>query len=719
MPGSAAAARLVQGEAVAAAVVAAAASVAAVAVAAAAAAIAIIAARPNIACASKRSKPPPPPASPTKTQPVVEEFAQPLPQALQPQQIDADVAVVPSSASDVELHELQPLSLHPSPPVPFPEETPAEASTSEAVEKGELDEELSYGSYQPRKLRLLSSPRSSTSSKSPRSQPAVKLRRSKSPLKSPRSESPLKSPRLESPLKSPRFRSPLKSPRLSQSSLKSARSQSIKASQSKSQQRQQSPLRSPQAQSPLRSPVSFSSQKQNHGSIMRYKAVLFKRFLEGVQKLRTESETVSDITQLKDGGSSPKKTSKSAVNAPQVKLAEDGTLIIDETSLVITNENESDMWETVEEDRMNKKLSSLSFRKRPMYRGNPWNDLETDLFYDILRATGPDFGLMHEFFPSRTRVELKAKYNREERFNWDRLNQVLNYLSPAKPSVVAVALGGDILLGKVLSQKQKTFESNPNSFVCFVCMCSIQALAAPTLLSDALYKHAGEVINRIKDGEMKKREQKLKKNSPTSDAPAVTCLRQTCSSQMLHRVFMKHFQSSGCIHEAEAEEAILQLQEEAEEEPRRPSESGKRPRKEKAAAKKRMKEALLSEVAEEAEQVLRQKKDERKKVQVKKMCEKALKKLDKNFPKFSILVDEKADSITVESDANSQGLPIVRIPLGTTAKVLAADAQQPQRVFFECSARKGVTGQQYVMQHQMGPGQPSTGFLHLFENIRT
>ncbi|VDK44183.1 unnamed protein product, partial [Gongylonema pulchrum] len=43
-----------------------------------------------------------------------------------------------------------------------------------------------------------------------------------------------------------------------------------------------------------------------------------KRFLEGMQKLRTESETVSDITQLKDGESSPKKTSKSAVNAPQM-----------------------------------------------------------------------------------------------------------------------------------------------------------------------------------------------------------------------------------------------------------------------------------------------------------------------------------------------------------------------------------------------------------------
>ena len=45
-------------------------------------------------------------------------------------------------------------------------------------------------------------------------------------------------------------------------------------------------------------------------------------------------------------------------------------------------------------------------------------------FSEVLRATGADFGLMHDFFPRRARNELKNKYNREERTNWERLKEV-------------------------------------------------------------------------------------------------------------------------------------------------------------------------------------------------------------------------------------------------------------------------------------------------------
>jgi hypothetical protein len=51
---------------------------------------------------------------------------------------------------------------------------------------------------------------------------------------------------------------------------------------------------------------------------------------------------------------------------------------------------------------------------------------ETDLFFRILSATGPDFSLMHDFFPTRTRAELKNKFNREQRINSKRLNDALS-----------------------------------------------------------------------------------------------------------------------------------------------------------------------------------------------------------------------------------------------------------------------------------------------------
>nr|CDJ97500.1 Hypothetical protein CBG12854 [Haemonchus contortus] len=119
-------------------------------------------------------------------------------------------------------------------------------------------------------------------------------------------------------------------------------------------------------------------------------------------------------------------TSTNKPAAPQVKLGPDGRLVIDESSLVITETvNDESVWETIDEDRVSRKITSLSFRNRLWRKGTSWTEKETELFYEILRCTGPDFGLMHEFFPTRARNELKTKFNREERSNWAKLKEVM------------------------------------------------------------------------------------------------------------------------------------------------------------------------------------------------------------------------------------------------------------------------------------------------------
>jgi hypothetical protein len=89
---------------------------------------------------------------------------------------------------------------------------------------------------------------------------------------------------------------------------------------------------------------------------------------------------------------------------------------------------------------MPKKLNSMSFKKNLSVRSIGWSNEETDFFYcklfcslpvycslsDILSATGPDFSLMHDFFPTRTRAELKKKFKKEERTNIARVNEVTN-----------------------------------------------------------------------------------------------------------------------------------------------------------------------------------------------------------------------------------------------------------------------------------------------------
>ncbi|KAE9421263.1 hypothetical protein Angca_004959 [Angiostrongylus cantonensis] len=116
----------------------------------------------------------------------------------------------------------------------------------------------------------------------------------------------------------------------------------------------------------------------------------------------------------------------SKVAAPQVKIGPDGRLVIDEDSLVIAEATSDSIWETIDGDRISRKVTSLSFRNRLWRKGTVWTEKETELFYEILRCTGPDFGLMHEFFPSRARSELKSKFNREERTNWAKLKEVLS-----------------------------------------------------------------------------------------------------------------------------------------------------------------------------------------------------------------------------------------------------------------------------------------------------
>ncbi|KAK6054552.1 Myb-like DNA-binding domain protein [Cooperia oncophora] len=140
-----------------------------------------------------------------------------------------------------------------------------------------------------------------------------------------------------------------------------------------------------------------------------------RRNIETESVVREEKPSVIDKISIN--------TSKTV--APQVKIGPDGRLVIDEKSLVVAETvNDESVWETIDEDRVSRKVTSLSFRNRTWRKGTCWTEKETELFYEILRCTGPDFGLMHEFFPTRARNELKTKFNREERNNWGKLKEV-------------------------------------------------------------------------------------------------------------------------------------------------------------------------------------------------------------------------------------------------------------------------------------------------------
>nr|CAD2168694.1 unnamed protein product [Meloidogyne enterolobii] len=136
--------------------------------------------------------------------------------------------------------------------------------------------------------------------------------------------------------------------------------------------------------------------------------------------------TSKSLTPKKGVNIDEEKEEKPPTSGPRVRINEQGEMVVDEDSLIVMQNPENVQLETViNNDAGPKKLTSMSFRKRS--RGSIWNVLETDLFYEVLAATGTDFGLMHEFIPNRSRVELKQKFNREHRINPRRMDEALRH----------------------------------------------------------------------------------------------------------------------------------------------------------------------------------------------------------------------------------------------------------------------------------------------------
>lgn len=58
-------------------------------------------------------------------------------------------------------------------------------------------------------------------------------------------------------------------------------------------------------------------------------------------------------------------------------------------------------------------------------KSDPWNEEETDRFYDALRNWGTDFMIISQLFPGKTRMQVKKKYTREEKLDPERITAAL------------------------------------------------------------------------------------------------------------------------------------------------------------------------------------------------------------------------------------------------------------------------------------------------------
>uniref|UniRef100_A0A8D8P4G9 Transcription factor TFIIIB component B'' homolog n=1 Tax=Culex pipiens TaxID=7175 RepID=A0A8D8P4G9_CULPI len=114
---------------------------------------------------------------------------------------------------------------------------------------------------------------------------------------------------------------------------------------------------------------------------------------------------------------------------PQLKLGPNGEMILDETSLVVENEREREMRDTLAKTEvvyMDEFSGNSGYYSR-FKRTKDWAPEETIRFYRCLHTIGTDFSMMIQLFPNRSRRDLKLKFKKEERLNLMLINKALLY----------------------------------------------------------------------------------------------------------------------------------------------------------------------------------------------------------------------------------------------------------------------------------------------------
>ncbi|NWS77777.1 BDP1 factor, partial [Crotophaga sulcirostris] len=135
---------------------------------------------------------------------------------------------------------------------------------------------------------------------------------------------------------------------------------------------------------------------------------------------------------------------------PRVKVAEDGSIILDEESLTVEVLRTKGPCVVEENDPIFERGSTTTYSSfRKSFYTKPWSNKETDMFFLAISMVGTDFSLIGRLFPHRARAEIKNKFKREEKANGWRIDKAFKEKRPFDFEFFAQ------LLGKVLADEEK------------------------------------------------------------------------------------------------------------------------------------------------------------------------------------------------------------------------------------------------------------------------
>ncbi|XP_029430423.1 transcription factor TFIIIB component B'' homolog isoform X2 [Rhinatrema bivittatum] len=135
---------------------------------------------------------------------------------------------------------------------------------------------------------------------------------------------------------------------------------------------------------------------------------------------------------------------------PRVKVAEDGSIILDEESLTVEVLRTKGPAVVEENDPIFERGSTTTYSSfRKCCYTKPWSNRETDMFFLAISMVGTDFSMIGQLFPHRARTEIKNKFKREERSNGWRIDKAFKDKQPFDFEFFAQ------LLEKVLAEEKK------------------------------------------------------------------------------------------------------------------------------------------------------------------------------------------------------------------------------------------------------------------------
>ncbi|NXI93571.1 BDP1 factor, partial [Psophia crepitans] len=112
---------------------------------------------------------------------------------------------------------------------------------------------------------------------------------------------------------------------------------------------------------------------------------------------------------------------------PRVKVAEDGSIILDEESLTVEVLRTKGPCVVEENDPIFERGSTTTYSSfRKSFYTKPWSNKETDMFFLAISMVGTDFSLIGRLFPHRARAEIKNKFKREEKANGWRIDKAFS-----------------------------------------------------------------------------------------------------------------------------------------------------------------------------------------------------------------------------------------------------------------------------------------------------